>query len=171
MAQAMPHAPNSLVWLISQQLLVPGWLPLDKHSVRPVKWMCKKLVSCYEIPFREISCSGTLDLTKPCLANISRIAERLLCYLSDKISTPAFLHCRRTGVYLSLSGGGQASIVKGFASHFRQLCGQSAWCLFRWRPPHLPLLVVAGVTAARHCQELRLLRSTTRCQRVILVQS
>lgn len=50
-------------------------------------------------------------------------------YLSDKVSSPALLHCRGTRVNLPLSGGRQISIVKGLASHFSQLSGQRAWRL------------------------------------------
>ncbi|TNN49750.1 hypothetical protein EYF80_040042 [Liparis tanakae] len=88
----------------------------------------------------------------------------LFRYLSDEISPPTVLHRRGAGVYLALPGGGQASIVEGLATHFSQLRGQRARRLLRRRPPHLPLLLVAGVTAARHRQELRLLRATGRRQ-------
>ena len=84
-------------------------------------------------------------------------------YLSDEVAAAALLHGGGAAVHLPLPGArGQTPVVEGLAAHFRELRGQSAGRLLRRRPPHLPLLVVAGVAAARDRQELRLLASCSR---------
>ena len=91
-------------------------------------------------------------------AAIPCLCKPLPPYLSDQVAPAALLHGGGAAVHLPLPGGGrQAAVVEGLAADLGRLAGQHAGRLLRRRPPHLPLLVVAGVAAAGDRQELRLL--------------